>query len=97
MPSLVAARRAMKSLGEGAPLGWCALCGRRVLATDRYLRVRGLIFHERCAAYRRRRSVSQWRLERAQRPTGSFRSDPMSSRDPVTRRAAIVVARSNAS
>jgi hypothetical protein len=55
---LVAARRAVKWLGEGAPLGCCALCGRTVLATDRYLRVRGLIFHERCAAYRRRRLAS---------------------------------------
>jgi recombinational DNA repair protein (RecF pathway) len=58
VPSLVAARRAMKTLGDGASIGRCALCGRSVLATDRYLRVRGLIFHQRCAAYRRRRLVS---------------------------------------
>lgn len=54
MPS---SRRAyfVKSLGDGAFLGWCALCGRKVLASERHLRVRGLVFHERCAAFRRRR------------------------------------------
>jgi hypothetical protein len=45
----------MKSLRDGASVGRCVLCGRQVLATDRYLRVRGAVFHERCAAYRRRR------------------------------------------
>jgi hypothetical protein len=57
MPSLVAVREAMKSLRVGAYVGRCVLCGRQVLATDRYLRVRGAVFHERCAAYRRRRLV----------------------------------------
>ena len=65
MPSLVAVRETMKSLRDGAHIGRCVLCGRQVLATDKYLRVRGAVFHERCAAYRRRRlaRVRQGRAE----------------------------------
>jgi hypothetical protein len=69
-PSLTAVREVMKTLREGAYVGQCVLCGRQVLTTDRYLRVRGLVFHARCAAYRRRRLVPRATGSGARSPGG---------------------------